>query len=96
MKGDAGNVSSEHTSSLWMDTEVVSKSSSLKRNEDADVAIVGSGIAGLSTAYELSAQGLDVVVIDCGPIGKGMTARTTVHLPSGCDDGFAALTKTCG
>src|SRR5436189_4903409 len=89
------NVSSERTSSLWMETEIIS-APFLDRNENTDVVIIGAGIAGLSTAYELSRRGADVVVVDRGPIGKGMTARTTAHLASGCDDGFAELIKTRG
>lgn len=36
----------------------------LSANDDADVAIVGGGIAGLSTALHLRQQGIDVAVID--------------------------------
>jgi hypothetical protein len=60
------------------------------------VVVIGSGIAGLSVAYELASRGQDVVVIDRGPIAGGMTARTTAHLASACDDGFEALIKLRG
>ena len=40
-----------------------------------DVVVIGAGIAGLSTAYELSRFGRAVIVIDRGRIGGGMTAR---------------------
>jgi NADPH-dependent 2,4-dienoyl-CoA reductase/sulfur reductase-like enzyme len=36
----------------------------LKGETHCDVAVVGSGIAGLSTAYELSKRGRSVIVID--------------------------------
>ena len=39
--------------------------------EEADVAIVGGGVVGLCTAYELSRHGREVVVIDKGPIARG-------------------------
>jgi hypothetical protein len=42
--------------------------------------VVGSGIAGISTAYELSQRGLSVIVIDRKRICGGMTARTSAHL----------------
>jgi glycine/D-amino acid oxidase-like deaminating enzyme/nitrite reductase/ring-hydroxylating ferredoxin subunit len=35
-------------------------------------------------------------VLDRGPIGKGMTARTTAHLTSLCDDSFGSLISTRG
>ena len=63
----------------------------LERDESADTVVVGSGIAGLSTACELAARGQSVIVLDRGPIGSGMTARTTAHLTSLCDDTFENL-----
>jgi hypothetical protein len=42
----------------------------------------------MSVAYELVKAGKDVVILDRGPIGKGMTSRTTSHLTAQCDDGF--------
>jgi glycine/D-amino acid oxidase-like deaminating enzyme/nitrite reductase/ring-hydroxylating ferredoxin subunit len=51
-----------------------------------DVAIIGSGIAGTSVAYELSMSDLKVAVIDRGPLGGGMTSRTSAHLAFQSDD----------
>lgn len=58
----------------------------LDRNLTCDVVVTGSGIAGLSTAYELATQGRQVIVLDRGPIGRGMTARTSAHLTTALDD----------
>jgi glycine/D-amino acid oxidase-like deaminating enzyme/nitrite reductase/ring-hydroxylating ferredoxin subunit len=85
------NVSSEKSTSVWMDTTVVDDAPALDRNEQADAVVVGSGMAGMSAAYELTKAGKQVVVIDRGPIGKGMTSRTTAHLSAQCDDGFHEL-----
>jgi glycine/D-amino acid oxidase-like deaminating enzyme len=52
----------------------------------ADVVVVGAGIAGLSAAYELAQNGKSVIVLDRGPLGGGMTARTSGHLASEFDD----------
>ena len=38
---------------------------------ETDVAVVGGGVVGLCTAYELSRRGREVVVIDKGPIARG-------------------------
>ena len=78
-----------------MDT-VLDDAPALDRDEKADVVVVGSGIAGMSVAYELAKAGKDVVIIDRGPIGKGMTSRTTAHLTAQCDDGFDLLIKRRG
>src|SRR5205823_13812236 len=53
------------------------KAPPLQTDQTCDVVVIGSGIAGLSTAYELSRFGRSVIVIDRGKIGYGMTARTT-------------------
>src|SRR5689334_6504940 len=79
-----------------MNTEVAPKAPALQNDETADIVVVGSGIAGLSCAYELSQRGKEVVVLDRGPIGQGMTARTTAHLASDSDDSFEAFIKLRG
>jgi glycine/D-amino acid oxidase-like deaminating enzyme/nitrite reductase/ring-hydroxylating ferredoxin subunit len=89
------NVSSERTESLWMRIQVAA-CPPLADNQSCDTVIVGSGIAGLSVAYELSRSGHSVVVLDRGPIAAGMTARTTAHLAPICDDGLSALIKLRG
>jgi glycine/D-amino acid oxidase-like deaminating enzyme/nitrite reductase/ring-hydroxylating ferredoxin subunit len=89
------NVRDERTQSLWMDTAVCS-APTLSRSTSADVVVIGSGIAGLSIAYELASRGRSVVVLDRGEIGSGMTARTTAHLALALDDGFRELVAVRG
>src|SRR5436190_23709597 len=84
------SVSLERSRSVWMET-APPKYPSLPASTTADVVVVGSGIAGLSTAYELSRRGSTVVVLDRGPIGRGMTARTTAHLTSALDDFYSEM-----
>jgi glycine/D-amino acid oxidase-like deaminating enzyme len=90
------NVSAEKSNSLWMSTRVLDDTPALDRQETADIVIIGSGIAGMSVAYELCKAGRNVVVLDRGPIGKGMTSRTTAHLTAQCDDGFDLMPKRRG
>src|ERR1043165_8671123 len=63
------NVGDEKSRSLWMDIDVAPSTPTLGRDAECDTVIVGSGIAGLSTAYELSGQGQKVIVLDRGTIG---------------------------
>jgi glycine/D-amino acid oxidase-like deaminating enzyme/nitrite reductase/ring-hydroxylating ferredoxin subunit len=49
---------------------------------DVDVAVVGGGIAGLSTAWELVKSGRRVAVLDSGRIAAGVTGNTTAKLSS--------------
>src|ERR1700744_5326032 len=88
--------SSEQTTSLWSNTVAIPPRGALTHDTRTDVGVVGAGIAGLSTAYMLAAQGLRVVVLDDGPIAGGQTARTTAHLASAIDDRFLEIEKIHG
>jgi glycine/D-amino acid oxidase-like deaminating enzyme/nitrite reductase/ring-hydroxylating ferredoxin subunit len=90
------NVGDEHSKSCWMEDGPVLDAEPLAADASCDVVVVGSGIAGLSTAYELARCGRSVIVIDRGRIGYGMTARTTAHLATELDDFYAELIKTRG
>ena len=63
---------------------------------ECDLLVIGSGIAGLSSAYEAARFGAKVIVIDRGDIAGGMTARTTAHLASEIDDRYFDLIKVVG
>jgi glycine/D-amino acid oxidase-like deaminating enzyme/nitrite reductase/ring-hydroxylating ferredoxin subunit len=90
------NVGDERSRSVWMNIRVAPDAKPLDGDASADTVVVGSGIAGLSTAYELAARGQTVIVLDRGAIGSGMTARTTAHLTSLCDDSFDSLINKRG
>ena len=90
------NVGDEHSRSYWMSETPVAEAAALDRDESCDVVVVGSGIAGMSTAYELSRLGRSVIVIDRGGIGSGMTARTTAHLATELDDYYSELASVRG
>jgi glycine/D-amino acid oxidase-like deaminating enzyme/nitrite reductase/ring-hydroxylating ferredoxin subunit len=82
--------------SLWMDIDVAPDNGVLDGVHECDVAVIGSGIAGISTAYELCEQGKSVIVIDRGRICGGMTSRTSAHLAPLCDDLVSEMTKIKG
>lgn len=90
------NADDEHARSIWMKERPVARAAALDEDLACTTVIVGSGIAGLSTAYELAKAGQDVVVLDRGSIAGGMTARTTAHLAPVCDDGVSTLAKMRG
>jgi glycine/D-amino acid oxidase-like deaminating enzyme len=79
-----------------MDMDILPEAGALKGDAHCDVAVVGSGIAGLSTAYELSKRGQPVIVIDRRGIASGMTARTSAHLAPLCDDLMSEFRKLRG
>src|SRR5437016_4200303 len=84
------------TTSVWMATAEVPSEQTLNKDLSANVCIVGAGIAGLTTAYLLTREGKSVIVLDDGPIGGGMTARTTAHLTNALDDRFYELERLFG
>ena len=78
----------DQSRSVWMDTSKLPLESNLTEEISTDVCIVGAGIAGMSTAYLLAREGKSVVVLDDGPVGGGMTARTTAHLTNALDNRY--------
>ena len=82
--------------SIWMPVSVMPDAPKLPGDERCDVLVVGSGIAGISTAYELSQLGRSVIVIDRSSIAGGMTARTSAHLAPLCDDLMSEMQKIKG
>ena len=83
------------STSIWMRAMRPSYSK-LAQNLTADVCVVGAGIAGITTAYLLGQQGKSVVILDDGPVGGGQTERTTAHLASAIDDGYAEIERLHG
>jgi glycine/D-amino acid oxidase-like deaminating enzyme/nitrite reductase/ring-hydroxylating ferredoxin subunit len=86
----------EQSKSIWMDTAQLPEESSLKVKTSSKVCVVGAGIAGMTTAYLLAREGKSVVVLDDGPIGGGMTGRTTAHLVNALDDRYFELERLHG
>src|SRR6185503_17652036 len=86
----------EQSRSIWMETEEIPQQSSLTEKTSSDVCVVGAGIAGMTTAYLLAREGKSVVVLDDGPIGGGMTGRTTAHLVNALDDRYFELERLHG
>jgi glycine/D-amino acid oxidase-like deaminating enzyme/nitrite reductase/ring-hydroxylating ferredoxin subunit len=90
------NVADERSTSFWLRDSPALNASPLQSDQTCDVVVIGSGVAGLSTAYELSRFGRSVIVIDRGKIGHGMTARTTAHLATELDDFYSELVRVRG
>ena len=82
--------------SSWMATAEIPARPALMEDAHANVCVVGAGIAGMTTAYLLAREGKSVVVLDDGPIGGGMTGRTTAHLVTALDDRYFELERLHG
>jgi len=90
------NSKPEQTTSVWMQGERFSLLSALTQDDEADVCVVGAGIAGMTSAYLLLKEGRTVIVVDDGPIGGGQTERTTAHITNALDDRYMEIERWHG
>ncbi len=77
---------------MWSDLEGL-RHRPLTEDLQADVCVIGGGIAGVSTAYQLARTGRSVVLIESRTLGAGETGATTAHLASALDDRYSSLEK---
>ncbi|MDL5361011.1 FAD-dependent oxidoreductase [Halalkalicoccus sp. NIPERK01] len=68
--------------SPWLATTDGPRFSALDGDRTVDVAVVGAGIAGLSTAVHLAEDGIDVAVIERDRVGAAVTGHTTAKVTS--------------
>ncbi|MDN7023323.1 FAD-dependent oxidoreductase [Methanoculleus sp. FWC-SCC1] len=68
--------------SLWIATTPETDYPPLPGGLEVDVAIIGGGIAGLTTALLLKEAGRSVAVIEAGRIAAGVTGHTTAKVTS--------------
>jgi glycine/D-amino acid oxidase-like deaminating enzyme/nitrite reductase/ring-hydroxylating ferredoxin subunit len=84
------------TKPLWTDVRDPARNRKSPKKLEANVCVVGAGIAGLSVAYLLAREGKSVIVLDEGKVGSGQTERTSAHLASAIDDRFVEMEKLHG
>lgn len=63
---------------------------------EVDVCIIGAGIAGLTSAYNLTKAGRTVIVLDAGSVAGGESSRTTAQLASAIDDRYFEIERLHG
>jgi glycine/D-amino acid oxidase-like deaminating enzyme/nitrite reductase/ring-hydroxylating ferredoxin subunit len=81
---------------IWLGTAVVPAFPPLDRDAQADVCVIGAGIAGLTTAFVLAREGRSVVVLEDGEVCSGESGRTSAHLSNALDDRYHRLERLHG
>ena len=68
--------------SIWSRTYSLRKKDALHSDVAADAAVIGGGMAGILTAYQLERAGMRTVVLEAERIGSGQTKGTTAKITS--------------
>lgn len=90
---------SGETDPVWVHTEPYSNRPhfpKLDKDIEAEVCVIGSGIAGVSSAYELVTRGVMVTMIEAREVVSGETGRTSGHLSSALDAPYTEIAKKHG
>lgn len=79
--------------SIWLDNIELNNCSSIDKDMECDILLVGGGITGLSIAYQLRNKGLKVCLAEKNLIGHGVTARTTGKITYLQETVYSDITK---
>src|SRR5262245_41151538 len=80
---------------LWDDVTLPGFDS-LDRDLAVDVAVVGAGLTGITTALLLKNAGYRVALLERRTVGRGDTGCTTAHLTAVVDQDLPTLARTLG
>jgi len=87
---------SDSPNSYWISSTEETFFPRLKEDVAVDVAIIGGGITGISTAFMLKQKGLRVAVIEADQILQGTTGHTTAKITSQHSLIYARLKNSMG
>jgi len=90
------DLSGARSTSLWADDSPVTRHGPLTGDRSFDVAVVGGGITGLTTALLLARAGLSVCVLEQDAVACGTSGHTTAKVTSQHHLTYAALRRTHG
>jgi glycine/D-amino acid oxidase-like deaminating enzyme/nitrite reductase/ring-hydroxylating ferredoxin subunit len=68
--------------SLWLATTPETHFPAMAKDVMVDVAVIGGGIAGISTAFLLKQAGVTVAVVEAGRVVESVTGNTTAKITS--------------
>jgi glycine/D-amino acid oxidase-like deaminating enzyme/nitrite reductase/ring-hydroxylating ferredoxin subunit len=82
--------------SIWQTSAENYSSSSILDNKEYDVAIIGAGITGVTTALLLQKAGKSCILLEAQNPGFGTTGGTTAHLNTFYDTPYHQIIKDFG
>lgn len=84
------------TRAYWAERARMPRFGRLDKNIVVDVAVIGGGITGVTTAYRLSKAGFSVALLERDRFGSGDTGQTTAHLTYVTDVRLTELARDFG
>ncbi|WP_232696463.1 FAD-dependent oxidoreductase [Brevibacillus daliensis] len=66
--------------SYWLDSTTLPKYPKLTNDVKTEVAIIGGGITGITTAYLLAKKGISVAILEASTLANGTTGHTTAKV----------------
>ena len=85
-----------NTTPLWITSTSLAQFSPLKHDLSVDVAVIGGGITGITTAYLLRKVGATVALLERDRFAEKDTGHTTAHLTYVTDTRLAELVQNFG
>jgi len=82
--------------SLWLETAPSPSFAALEGDGRFDVAVIGGGITGMTTALLLAREGRSVCLLEQGAIGTGTTGHTTAKVTSQHQITYSRIRTTHG
>src|SRR5687768_13434533 len=84
------------SASLWLDTAPAADFPTLSGDVEADVAIIGGGIVGITAARQLKDEGLKVAVVEARTVGGEVTGKSTAKITSQHNIAYTRLERKFG
>src|SRR3989344_6740941 len=84
------------TPTLWVTTTQLPTYPTISKDTTSDVVIIGAGLTGILSAYQLAKAGKSVVILEKNSIADGATHLTTAFLTEIIDTDLAKLIDTFG
>lgn len=82
--------------SVWQNVPAYLSDKNQNQSFEFDVAIIGGGITGITTALNLQSEGLKCVVLEAHTLCFGTTSGTTAHLNTFLDTPYTTIIKNFG